>query len=511
MRIVRHMFASPLVVTGGLALFTLLLHLVFNGRYGYFIDEYYYIACSEHPALGYVDHPPFSIAVLAVWRALFGDALGALRFLPALAGALTVYLTGVLARDFGGGRFAQATACLAVIVSPLFLFTRNYYSRNAFDILLWTAAACFLARIIRRPAPKWWIGLGVVLGIGLLNKLSVLWLGAGILAGLAFTEQRKLLLSWWPYLAAAIALLMFLPHVLWQIANGWPTLEFIHHARALKYQGISRLDFLWSLVMEMHPLTVPIWIAGLVTLLAGRLQRYRLIGILYLTAFAILFFSGQSKAEYLGGAFPMVLAAGGVALEAFAERRAWAAFKPAVIGLLVLGGALMAPFALPLLPVESFIAYSRFLGMQPSSAESKELAELPQHFADQFGFENVAETVARAYHNLAQEDRSQCVIIASHYGFAAAIDFYREKFDTPGAICAHNSYWLWGPGYKRGDVALVVGLPEEEVRRHFGSVTAVDTVRSQYAMPYENNVPLFLCRRPSRALQGVWPEVKHYE
>ena len=171
----------------------------------------------------------------------------------------------------------------------------------------------------------------------------------------------------------------------------------------------------------------------------------------------------------------------------------------------------MAPFALPVLPVESFIAYSRFLGMQPPSVEGKELAELPQHFADQFGFENMAETVARAYHNLAQEDRAQCVIIASHYGFAAAIDFYREKFDTPGAICAHNSYWLWGPGPKRGDVALVVGLPEEEVRRFFGSVTAVDTVRRQYAMPYENNVPLFLCRRPARTLQEAWPEVKHYE
>ena len=267
-----------------------------------------------------------------------------------------------------------------------------------------------------------------------------------------FHASAQSLLTLWPYVAAAIALVLFLPHILWQITNGWPTFEFIHNARALKYQGITRLDFLISMVMEMHPLTVPVWIAGLVTLLTGHLKRFRLIGIIWLTAFAILFISGKSKAEYLGPAFPMILAAGGVALENFARRQAWLMFKPAVISLLLLGGVFMAPLYLPVLPVESLIAYSRAIGMMPESAESKRLAELPQHFADQFGFENMAETTARAYHKLSREDRGECMIIALHYGFAGAIDFYREKLDMPRAITTHNSYWLWGPGDRSGKV-----------------------------------------------------------
>ena len=281
-----------MTVPGLLALVTLLLHFLFNGRYGYFIDEYYYIACSDHPALGYVDHPPLSIAILAVWRGLFGDSLFALRFLPAVMGAISVYITGLLVREFKGGRFAQAAACLGVMICPLFLFIFNYYSMNAFAILWWTIAASLIVRIVKDERPRWWIALGFILGLGLLNKIDVLWLGAGIFFGLVFTKKRESLLAPWPYVAAGIALLLFLPHILWQIAHGWPTLEFIANARALKYQGITRLDFLTSLVMDIHPLLFPVWIAGLAALLLGSLKRFRILGIIWLTAFAILLIGG---------------------------------------------------------------------------------------------------------------------------------------------------------------------------------------------------------------------------
>ncbi|RPH95478.1 phospholipid carrier-dependent glycosyltransferase [candidate division KSB1 bacterium] len=504
-------YSREMAVAGFLAFAAFLLHLAFNGRYGYFIDEYYYMACTEHPALGYVDQPPLSIAILAFWRGLFGDSLFALRFLPAVAGAFTVYLAGLLVREFKGGRFAQAVACIAVIINPLFLYFRNYYSMNVYDVLFWTLAAFLVVRIIRNERPKSWIVLGVVLGLGLLNKIDVLWLGAGIFLGLLFTQQRKSLLTPWPYIAAAIALLLFLPHIIWQIQNGWPTLEFIHNARAFKYQGISRLDFLLSLALEFHPLVLPVWIAGLVSLFSGSLKRFRLIGIIWLTAFAILFISGRSKAEYLSPALPMILAAGGIAFENFALRKRWRVFKPAIIILLITGGAITAPLTLPVLPVESLIVYMRTLGMQPPSAESKELAELPQHFADQFGFENMAETTARVYHLLPRVDRGDCVIIASHYGFAAAIDFYRATLDMPKAVCSHNSYWMWGPGDKPGKVAVAVGLSEKTMRRFYQSVTAMDTVCSRFAMPYENNVPVFVCREPLSTLQAVWPTVKNFE
>lgn len=511
MRFWRNVFSSPLLVTGCFAVFSLLLHFLFNGRYGYNIDEYYYIACSEHPALGYVDHPPLSIAILAFWRTLFNDSLFALRFLPAVAGSLTILLTGMLVREFGGGRFAQAVACLGVLISPLFLFMFNVYSMNAFDVLIWTASVYLFVRIMKSDSRRLWIRLGAVLGLGLLNKIDVLWLGLGLLLALLFTEQKKWLKTRWPYIAAGIAFALFLPHIIWQIQNGWPTLEFMQNARIVKYHDVSRFDFIVGQFLIQHPFAAPIWIAGLASLLFYRLRGYRAVGIIWLTAFLILLVSGRSKPEYLGPAFPMILAAGGVAIEIYSRQKTWMWFRPAAIGALVINGMISAPFTIPLLPVDSFIRYSQALGMRIESAEKKDLHELPQHYADQFGHENMVATLARAYDRLDLRDRLHCVIFASHYGFAGAIDFYREKYDLPPARASHNNYWLWGPGEKPGNVVLSVGLPGTTMLKYFASVAVMDTVRSKYAMPYETNVPVLLCREPYRKLPEIWPALKRFE
>ncbi len=252
-----------------LAVVKLALHLVFQGRYGYFIDELYYYACADHVSWGYVDHPPFSMALLAVNRALFGTSLMALHWLPALLGAVTVFLTGLLTRELGGGKFAQIIAALCVIINPLYLFMHNYYSMNSYDIFFWALSFYLLIRLIKTQKPTLWLMLGLVLGLGLLNKIDVLWLGTGIFAGLIFTPERRWLKTPWPYVAAAIAALLFLPHVLWQIHYGWPTLEFIHNATAYKYAGITRGAFLFALCVEMHPLALPVWLTGLGSLLWG--------------------------------------------------------------------------------------------------------------------------------------------------------------------------------------------------------------------------------------------------
>jgi hypothetical protein len=513
------------------------LHLWFNRYYGYFIDEFYYLACARHLAWGFVDHPPFSIAMLALNHNLFGDSLSALRLLPALCGAATVILTGLLVREMGGGKFAQLIAFLGILINPVYLFMFNYYSMNSWDILIWTAVIYILVRILKSgnvPVPysaegggnrdsvfvvslhrgspdRWWLLLGLVLGIGLLNKIDVLWLGAGLFAGFLCTPYRRLLLTRWPWIAAGIAGLIFLPHLLWQIRYGWPSLEFIHNASVWKYSGITRLDFLLANVIELHPLALPIWLCGLLSLLFFKLSRdFRLLGVLWLTVFCILLVNGHSKAEYIAPALPILLAAGGIVIERYFHRRKMLALNVSTVSLLVIGGAITAPMTLPVLPVDTFIAYSKTIGFSGGNAESKEMGKLPQHYADMFGWENMVSTVARVYRTLTPEEQSQCVIYGMHYGFAGAIDFYHEQYGLPTAVTGHNSYWLWGPGDKKGNVVIKTGGSLDQVTPYFQSVVVADTIRCDYAMPYENNVPVYICRGIKVPLAELWTKVRFF-
>ena len=233
-------------------------------QYGYFRDELYYLASTNHLDWGYVEHPPLSIAVLALIRAAFGDSLPALRVVPALVGVTTVCLAAVITRQLGGGRFAQGLAALAVAMSPVFLGTAHYYSMNVFDQLFWALAVSVLLRALDERRPFDGAVLGAVLGLGFLNKISILWLGTGMLIGLAFTPYRRVLREPWPWVAAFIAGVFALPYLLWQISHGWPTLEFMRNATAVKMADISPLRFLLDQVLSMNPGAAPVWLAGIV-------------------------------------------------------------------------------------------------------------------------------------------------------------------------------------------------------------------------------------------------------
>lgn len=489
------------------------VYLATSTGYGYFRDELYYLACSHHLAWGYVDQPPLSILLLFLSRHLFGTSRLALHVLPALAGGATVLLTALIAQFLGGKSSAQALAMVSVMVAPLYLVIDTFYSMNSFDIFFWTLAAYLMVRILEGHEARWWPLLGLVLGLGLMNKISVLWLGFGLAVGLLATRQRRWLATRGPWIAAGVAMMIFLPYILWQIRWGWPTLEFIHNATTFKMASVSPLAFLGEQIRDLQPLTLPVWLTGLVWSLAMRSgRRLRPLGIAWLSVLATLLVSGKSRASYLGPAYPMLFAMGAVAISQWLEHHEWR-WAPAIsLSILALGGLVTAPLALPVLPVETHIRYAAALGLAPHSEERTAVGRLPQVFADRFGWPNLVGKVAEVYDGLPARERSRTAIFTENYGEAGAIDLLGRARGLPGAVSGHNNYWIWGPPKKRISTVIVVSNASDlpKLRKLFDQVVVEGALGCKYCMPYEARSVVYLCRGPHQTLAQLWPGLKHY-
>jgi Dolichyl-phosphate-mannose-protein mannosyltransferase len=492
-----------------LVLAKIALHLLAITRYGYFRDELYYLASTEHLSWGYVEHPPLSIAVLAIVRALLGDSLVALRLVPLLAGAATVFLTGVIARRLGGGTFAQGVAALAALLSPVFLGVNHYYSMNSLDLLLWTIAIWRLLVCLDRGRLVDWLGFGVVLGLGLLNKISMLWLCGGLGLGLLLTPHRRVLATPGPWVAAVIAGLLFTPHIVWQVRNDWPMLEFMHNATAHKMAETPPLHFLIEQILTMNPGAATLWLAGLAYALFTRDgRRFRVLACIYLAVFALLLAGGRSRASYLSVAYPMLLALGGLALERWTATRArW--LRVVQVALIVLLGIVALPFALPILPVETFLRYQTAMGRTPSTDERQEMGPLPQQYADMFGWPEMTALVATAYARLTPEERTHVRVFGQNYGEAGAVDVLGRRDRLPRAMSGHNSYWLWGPGDWDGRTLIIIGGDRPDNAAFFDSLEVVGRVESRYSMPYER-VEVSIGRGLRVPVRELWSKVKLY-
>jgi hypothetical protein len=339
----------PWLLAGGLfvlcaAVAKLLIHLYANRHYGYFTDELYYLACARHLAWGYVDQPPLIAAVARLEMFLWGDSLSAIRFLPALAGVGEVILTGLLARELGGGRFAQGLAALSVLFAPGFLGMDNLLSMNAFEPLFWLGCAYLVIRIVRTGNEKLWLWFGLMSGLGLLNKHSMLIFGFGIVSGLIVTRERICFRSRWIWLGAVLAFLIFLPNLIWNIQNHFPFLELQANIRRDgRNIQLGPLALFSQEVLAMLPLTLPIWLGGLWFLFfTEKGKPFRILGWACVVTFTVILVLNP-RVYYLWPAFPILFAGGSLLWESWLERPRlrWARF--AYPALLILAGVALAP------------------------------------------------------------------------------------------------------------------------------------------------------------------------
>jgi hypothetical protein len=486
----------------------LLFHLAFLPGYGVLRDELYYIACGRRPAWGYVDHPPLVGWVAWLVAHVAGESHLALRVVAALAMAATVWLAGRIALSLGGGPFAVALAGIATGLAPVALSLGSYYSMNAFDLLFWALIALILVRVLSGGGERLWLAFGAAAGVGLLNKISILYLGFGLLLGLVLARRWDVFRSRLFWAGGILALAIFLPHLLWQQANGWPTLEFMANARRHKMAPLSAPGFVKEALLQTAPMAW-LWVAGVAWLLLARASsRVRALGFAFLVVVGVLGFGG-GKPYYLTAAYSLGFAAGAVALEGWTSGRA-RVLRPA-LAMLMTGVALaVSPLGRPVLPVETFVRYAAALGQKPGTEERQALGRLPQFYADMQGWRAMAEAVAAVVRTLPPEDRAKACVFGQNYGEAGAIEYFAPDLGLPPAISAHNSYWLWGPGSCTGEVLVVIGDRRGRLDDLFADVRLGGVSRCADCMPYEDGRSIWVARGLKQPIGTLWPSLKGF-
>ena len=497
----------------GIALAGFVLHLIFNNRYGYFRDEFDYIICGRHPAWGYVDQPPLLPILSRICLAVFGNSLRSVRLIPALSSAALIVLTGRIARELGGKRFAVALSALAVLIGPIYLSGGSLLTSNCdLEVLLWMGCVYFAILAVKRDASRYWLWFGIVAGIGLEEKYSIAVLGFAVVFGLLLTPQRRLLLNKWMWLGGIAAFLIILPNLLWNIHYDWPFAQLTHNIRADGRDVVlSPWQYFSQQLLLVGPASAIFWIAGVISLLfLPRFKSYRFLGWTYLvsfTAFVVL----KGKNYYLAPIYPVYLCAGCVVIDDAIDRIRQRWLKPGLVALSLVVGAIFAPLAMPLLPIDKFVSYMNWLPIKvPRSEHSHERVALPQHYADQFGWNEIVAKTAGVWNKIPEADRSGCGIFAQDYGQAGAIDFLGRQYGLPPALSGHQTWWIWGPRGYSGNCMIVLDDNREQLSRFFQKVEYVgDSTPNPYAL--ESQLPIFICRGPRfGTLADVWPKMKRW-
>ncbi len=489
-----------------------LIHMLASGRYGYFRDELYFLDCARHLDWGYVDHAPL-IALYAKIGLLLGGSLPALRLLPALAGAATVALTIIITRQLGGNRLAQGLAGICLMGAPIYLALDGVLSMNAFEPLFWMGCVSVLIHIVRTGDSRFWILFGILAGFGIENKHSTLLFGFSVALALLISPQRRELLRQWIWIGLGIAFLIFLPNLLWQVQHGFATLEDLENVRRTgKNIVLNPLEFIGQQILLLNPLFSPVWLGGLIALLAGKGKRMRLLGWTYIALLLIMILL-KAKNYYLAPIYPMLFAAGAVAIEnwlasrAFSRNRLWP--KTVIVTSAAVFAAAVVPAMVPLLPPEKLVAYQRFFGMAATRTEVHHAGPLPQIFGDQFGWPELVKEVADIYWTLSPEERARTGIFASNYGEAGAMNHFGPAYGLPQALCAHQTHYFWGPRDFSGDTLIWLQWDREDIEQVCRSVERAGEHFHPWGMAEENR-PIYLCRELRVPLQQMWPRLKHW-
>jgi 4-amino-4-deoxy-L-arabinose transferase-like glycosyltransferase len=448
-----------------------------SNRYGWHGDELYFVAASRHLDFGYVDFPPIVPLLASADQALAPGSLVALRLLAALAGCAVLVLTALAARELGASTRAQAWAALGLLLSPVFLGANALFHTASFDQLAWAAAVFVFARLLRTGDQRLWLPIGLVVGIGLETKHTMVALPIAIFAGLLATNRRSMLLTVWPWLGAAVALLIFLPNLIWQATHDWISLQYV-----LSHRGHTDGPFAYwwqqALIFINPVFLVPV-VMGLLTLRKD--QQFGALTYVFVAVLLIFFVLG-GKSYYAAPIYPLGYAAGAMWLDERLRRKIWIGGLGAAATAVTL---VLATALLPIAPV-------------PNST-----------FNDEIGWPELAQQTAQAYDSIPADQRDRAMIVAHYYSQASAIDFYGPALGLPDAVSPHLTFWYWAPARMDPMTVVMVGFTLDQANQLFNDCRQVGTVTNSLGL--HNNTygaPILVCSNPRKPLWQAWKSLQ---
>ncbi len=489
-------FDRRVIRVGGIV-FAVLMAL--SARYGFHRDELYFLACAQHLEASYVDQPVLTPLLAWVSLKLFGVSLPGLRVWPALAAWATVVVSGLTAREFGGGRRAQLLAAVATATMPALLGADHLLDTTGFDILAWAGLALIVARIGRTGDCRWWLAGGLVLGLGLANKHSAGFFAVALVVGALLSGGRRLVWNRWFLAGAVIAAAFTIPDLWWQAQHQWATIAM---TRALKQEngglGNSSTWVIGQVIMTVLAV-VWVWVAGLRFLWRSRRPLWRALAWAYGLLFIFFAVTTGAKIYYLAGAYIYLLAAGAVAIDG------WLSARPGRLRNLLLATAVTTAAALPLvLPVLPATDIGWTYKVNSTVAES-------------IGWPQLVRTVRTVWTSLPPRQPTSAVIFTSNYGEASAINELGRGTGLPQAVSGHNTYWWWGPGNPRATTVVAVmpgpvdGTGYAYLRQFFTSVRVAATLSNPYGTHNQEwGGHVYLCTGPHHPWGQMWTRLRSY-
>ncbi|MBE0671023.1 MAG: glycosyltransferase family 39 protein [Anaerolineales bacterium] len=488
-----------------MALGAVIFHIALNGQYGFHRDELDFIMNARQLDWGYVSYPPITPFFARIGLEIFGESLRGLRVLPAIAQGIVMILAAWMTRDMGGKRNAQILTAFAVFIVPISMFGGTVIMYFAFDYLWWVVVAFFMVRLLATDDPRYWLGIGAGIGLGMMTKYTMAFFVAGLVIAVLVTPVRKYLRSKWLYLGAALALLIFLPNLIWQMQHDFIAFDYLSsiHARDVDWGRAD--EFLpEQLYLTTNPLSLPLWTVGLsLCLFSASMKRFRTLGWMFLVT-SVLFFINKGRGYYTGPSYVMLLAAGCVWFEGLFERLGGkkrqlgygVLWTTQVIGSLI-GVILMKPIAPINTPLWDF-----------SIGITDDL------FTEMVGWQDMTAQVAEIYQSIPDNEKARTVILAGNYGEIGALDLYGDEYGLPRIISGGNSYWYRGYGDPEPETVIVVGFERGYAEQFFKSCQFSGTVKNSYNVKNEEttfHTGLYVCREPRRPWGEMWQEMQWYQ
>jgi hypothetical protein len=475
------------------------VHLLTNSRYGFHRDELQFLSDARHLDWGFVAYPPFTPLVERAALHLFGLSLVGLRLFSVIAQAAAILLTGLMAAELGGGRLAQITAALAVALSPLPLFEGTEFQYSSFDYLWWVMIAYFVVRLLKSENPRWWLAVGAIVGMGLITKYAIVFFVAGILAGMMLTRERRFFASGWFWGGTGLALLIFLPNLIWLWRHHFISYHFLQHIHARDVEEGRASSFLPDqFLICTNLVAAPLWVWGLIDFLRSR--RYRLLGVMYVVPLA-LFLLAKGRGYYLAAAYPMLIAMGATAGERWLLHlsRQWRL-------------AVQVVFFAGLAAVALYVA-AIVLPLAPSGPLKKFALSHNGDLREEIGWDDLVKTVAGIRDSLPAEQREHLGIIVGNYGEQGAIEMLGAAYHLPVPISGTNSAWLRGYPLPPPSTLIVIGESRDDVNENFvdcrlaghnGNSAGIKNEESQY------HPDIFVCGSPRKPWPIFWRDFQSY-